>query len=145
MFPKWAIKTPEKLEKNEMEEFFWCTFWLLWTKLAHFSIALIVRSKTTGYVFTPNKNIRVQKQSLGGFQQEKVFLQAQAFIKKETLLKKRLAQVFSYQFCQISKNTFSCKHPCATASESICNCNFLFKVGSIIYIFTIINHVIDLN
>ena len=71
--------------------------------------------------------------AIGGVLQEKVFLensqnsqentcvkvsfliklQAQAcnFIKKETL-----AQVFSYEFCKISKNTFFTEHLWATAS-----------------------------
>ena len=40
--------------------------------------------------------------------------QAYNFIKKETL-----AQVFSYEFCEISKNTFFTGHPWATVSVSI--------------------------
>ena len=36
------------------------------------------------------------------------------FIKKETL-----AQVFSCEFCEISKNTFFTEHLCKTASEQI--------------------------
>ena len=46
--------------------------------------------------------------------QEKVFPQACNFIKKETL-----AQVFSCEFCEISKNNFFTEHLWATASEEI--------------------------
>ena len=35
-----------------------------------------------------------------------------------TLLKKRLAQVFSCEFCEISKNTFSYRTPPVPASET---------------------------
>ena len=46
-----------------------------------------------------------------------------------TLLKKKtLAQVFSCEFCEISKNTFSYRRPPMAASES-----FLFKAKSLRY------------
>ena len=50
----------------------------------------------------------------GGTLQEKVFPQACNFIKKETM-----AQVFSCEFCEISKNNFFTEHLWATASEEI--------------------------
>ena len=40
-----------------------------------------------------------------------VYSEVKSFIKKETL-----AQVFSYEFCEISKNTFFTEHLRATAS-----------------------------
>ena len=40
--------------------------------------------------------------------------QAGNFIKKETL-----AQVFSFEFCEISKNTFSYRTPLVAASDNI--------------------------
>ena len=42
----------------------------------------------------------------------KNFVSACSFIKKETL-----AQVFSYEFCEIFKNTFFVEHLRATASD----------------------------
>ena len=36
-----------------------------------------------------------------------------------TLLKKSLAQVFSYEFCEISKNTFRYRTPPVAASRSL--------------------------
>ena len=44
---------------------------------------------------------------------KKGFLKASNFIKKETL-----TQVFSCEFCQISKNTFFTEHLRATASAT---------------------------
>ena len=43
------------------------------------------------------------------------------FIKKETL-----AQVFSYEFCEISKNTFFTKHLWTTASFPMNPLKYLF-------------------
>ena len=43
------------------------------------------------------------------------------FIKKETL-----AQVFSYEFCEISKNTFLTKHLWTTASFPMNPLKYLF-------------------
>ena len=45
--------------------------------------------------------------------QENSQAEACNFIKKETL-----GQVFPYEFCEISKNTFSCKTPPVVASVS---------------------------
>ena len=42
------------------------------------------------------------------------------FVKKDTL-----AQVFSCEFCEISKNTFFTEHLWETASEKICLCVFI--------------------
>ena len=40
-------------------------------------------------------------------------------IKKETIKKEALAQVFSCEFCEISKNTFFYRTPLVAASENI--------------------------
>ena len=68
--------------------------------------------------------------------QEKMFLEISqnsqentcarvSFLKKllapAALLKKTLAQVFSYEFCEISKNTFFTEHLRTTASELLSN------------------------
>ena len=44
----------------------------------------------------------------------KVAVRPACLLKKETL-----AQVFSYDFCEISKNTFYCKTPLAAASTML--------------------------
>ena len=64
-----------------------------------------------------------------------VRLQAQTcnFIKKETL-----AQVFSYEVCKISKNTFFTKHVWATASAHVINLLLLFILESVNMIFVLI-------
>ena len=47
-----------------------------------------------------------------------LFFNEVAGLMPATLLQKEtLAQVFSCEFCEISKNTFSCRTPLATASE----------------------------
>ena len=58
-----------------------------------------------------------------GVQQEKVFLEISQTSQENTCLlacnfikKKTLAQVFSCEFCEISKNTFFIEHLLATAS-----------------------------
>ena len=50
----------------------------------------------------------------GNYPQKSLSLQASVcnFIKKETL-----AQIFSYEFCEISKNTYFTEHLWATASS----------------------------
>ena len=40
-------------------------------------------------------------------------------LRPATLLKKRLAQAFSCEFCEIFKNTFFTEHLCTTASETL--------------------------
>ena len=64
-----------------------------------------------------------------------VRLQAQTcnFIKKETL-----AQVFSYEVCKISKNTFFTKHVWATASAHVINLLLFFILESVNMIFVLI-------
>ena len=64
-------------------------------------------------------NTRSQKQSPGGVLQKRpaTLLKKRLwhnFIKNETL-----AQVFSREFCKISKNTFSYRTPLVTASRSL--------------------------
>ena len=49
-------------------------------------------------------------------------------IKLTTLLKKRLIQVFSHEFFEISQNTFFTEHLWATVSVSICSF-FLLSVS----------------
>ena len=44
-------------------------------------------------------------------------------LRHPTLLKKTLAQVFSCEFCEISKNSFSYKTPLVTASGLTCKAN----------------------
>ena len=46
-----------------------------------------------------------------------LFFNEVAGLRPATLLKKRLAQLFSCKFCGISNNTFFTEHLCATASE----------------------------
>ena len=43
----------------------------------------------------------------------------EVFYKKGVVEKETLAQVFSCEFCEISKNTFSCRTPPAAASEKL--------------------------
>ena len=47
---------------------------------------------------------------------QSLFLNKVAGLRSATLSKKRLAQVFSYDFCEISKNTFSYRTPPVTGS-----------------------------
>ena len=47
---------------------------------------------------------------------QSLFLNKVAGLSPATLLKKRLAQVFSCEFCEISKNTFFTEYVWATAS-----------------------------
>ena len=47
---------------------------------------------------------------------QSLFLNKVAGLSHATLLKKRLAQVFSCEFCEISKNTFFTEYVWATAS-----------------------------
>ena len=49
--------------------------------------------------------------------QENICARASFLIKLQTLLKKTLAQVFSCEFCKISKNNFFTEHVWATASK----------------------------
>ena len=62
-------------------------------------------------------------------------LQAQTcnFIEKETL-----TQVFSYEVCKISKNTFLTKHIWATASAHVMNLLLFFILESVTMIFVLI-------
>ena len=46
-----------------------------------------------------------------------LFLNKIACLRPAILLKKRLAQMFSCEFCEISKNTFSREHLRTTATE----------------------------
>ena len=57
------------------------------------------------------------------------FLQAWAcnFIKKETL-----AQMFSSEFCKISKDTFSYRTPAVAASEQRICCGLLFTISMVV-------------
>ena len=48
---------------------------------------------------------------------QRLFFDKVAGLRPATLLKKSLAQVFSYEFCEISKNTFFTEHLRTTASE----------------------------
>ena len=49
---------------------------------------------------------------------QSLFFNKVAGLRPATLLKKRLAQVFSYEFCEISKNILFTEHLRATASEN---------------------------
>ena len=69
------------------------------------------------------KNIQTTRKSMDWFLYDK----ACNFIKKETL-----AQVFSCEFCEISKNSFSYRTPTVAASEvsvDVCNNGVLRLAG----------------
>ena len=50
---------------------------------------------------------------------QRLFFNKVAGLRPSTLLKRRLAQVFSCEFCEISKNTFSYSAPPVAASGAI--------------------------
>ena len=55
---------------------------------------------------------------------QRVFLNKVAGLRCETLFKDSLTQMFSCEFCEISKNTFFIEHLRTTAS--VCSCSFTF-------------------
>ena len=57
-----------------------------------------------------------KKGALGNFAKFTRKPLCQSLLRPETLLKKRLAQVFSYEFCEISKNIFLYRTPLVVAS-----------------------------
>ena len=55
-------------------------------------------------------------EATGGVLQEKVFLEISQNLQENTFVKKEtMAQVFFYEFCEISKNTIFTEHLRATA------------------------------